>query len=230
MDKRLFLGERTYTKSDGTTFQAQVYRKSNNRGVTGRVVYGQMELYVSTFSNNEIIDKMAMILLKRFPNAIITRPFLKKDVYAYILGKKRYFTSVSSNRENETFFYVPSNVKDPVTRYKKDFLNYLKPRVIEVGKRMGIDLSGFAVRTGLFLSYYAVCFPTKHQLKFDYRLFAYKPEISDSVIIHEISHTLEIHHNDRFYTIVKLYCPNYDELDQEIQDGRFEGRTDDYVF
>lgn len=230
MDKRKYLGERTYKDSLGETFTVKIYHKSNNNGLSLRIVYGEMEVYCSTYSSLASIDKIVYDARKKYPDRIINRPYIKPNVYAYILGKKRYFTSDPKNQKNDTFFYVPSNVKDPVTRYKKLYLDYLKPRVIEIGKKMDRNLSNYKIRTGLFLSYYAVCFPTKMQFKFDYRLFAYKPEISDAIIIHEIAHTYEIHHNDRFYTIVKLYCPNYDELEKEINQGRFEGRIDNYVF
>ncbi len=230
MDKRKFLGKRTYTMKDGVTFDANIYRKSTNRGMTIRVVYGEMEVYISTSTTFSSMDKFVASAYNKFKGRIVNRPFMKENIYVYVLGKKKYFTYDSKYKDHPDYFYLPANTKDPITRYKKLFLEYLKPRVIEIGKRMGRDLSDYIIRTGLFLSYYGVCFPTKKQFKFDYRLFAYKPEIMDSVIIHEIAHTYEIHHNERFYTIVKMYCPDYDKLNSEIDAGRFEGELDNYVF
>lgn len=230
MDKRIFLTTRTYRMPDGVTFTAKIYKKSNDRGMTLRAVYGEMEAYVSSRTNITDLDKFILKSYPKFSDRIMNRPFMIKDVYVYILGKKRYFSYDIKDKDDPSYFYIPSNTKDPITRYKKMFLEYLKPRLVEIGKRMGKDLSPYIVRTGLFLSYYAVCFPTKRQFKFDYRLFAYKPEIMDSVIIHEIAHTYEIHHNQRFYTIVKMYCPDYDKLNKEIERGRFEGELDNYVF
>lgn len=230
MDKRELLETRPYTTKDGRSFTAKIYRKSNNRGLSMRIVYGEVEIYAGDYIPLSMIDRFVQTTVPKYPQRIVNRPFMVDGVYAYILGKKRYFTNNPAHKNDEEYFYVPSNVKDPITRYKAMFLKYLIPRVIEIGKTMGRDFSEWTIRTGLFLSYFAVCFPTKHQLKFDYRLFAYKPEISDSVIVHEISHTYEFHHNERFYRIVKLYCPNYDELDDEINCGRFEGRMDDYVY
>lgn len=230
MDKRQYLGTRTYDMSDGNHFEAKLYRKSNNRGITLRAVYGEMEAYVSTYTSLATLDRFIQTSYPKYANRILNRPFMKEGVYVYILGKKRYFSYDIKDKNDPHYFYLPSNTKDPLTRYKKMFLEYLQPRVVEIGRRMGKDLTSYRIRTGLFLSYYAVCFPTKKQFKFDYRLFAYKPEIMDSVIIHEIAHTYEIHHNNRFYTIVKMYCPNYDKLNREIENGRFEGEIDNYVF
>ena len=229
MDKRKYLGVRQYTMTDGTTFIVKLYHKSTNRGMTIRVVYGEMEAYISNTVSFSMLDKFVVTAYNRNRHSILDRPFMKEDNYIFVLGKKKYFTYDAREKDNPSFFYLPPNTKDPLTRYKKMFLEYLKPRLVMIGKRMGRDLSDYKVRTGLFLSYYAVCFPTKRQFKFDYRLFAYTPEVMDSVIIHEVAHTYEIHHNDRFYTIVKMYCPDYDRLNKMIDEGRFEGDLDNYV-
>ncbi len=229
MDKRIYIGQREYHMTDGNSFVAKIYRKSNNRGISIRAVYGEMEIYISTYTSFSDMDKFVSSAYNKFKGKILNRPFMKENVYIYMLGKKRYFTYDPSKKDDPNYFFLPMNTKDPLTRYKKLFLIYLRERVNLLGKKMGRDLSSYIIRTGLFLSYYAVCFPTKHQFKFDYRLFAYKPEIMDSVIIHEIAHTYEIHHNERFYTIVKLYCPRYDYLNRQIENGKFEGEYQDYV-
>ncbi len=230
MDKRKYIGSREYHMSDGNSFVAKIYQKSSGRGVTIRVVYGEMEIYISRNVTFAELDKTVNIAYGKCSDRIMNRPFMKDDVYIYMLGKKRYFTGNPMLKNNPDYFYLPSNCRDPLVRYKKVFLEYLSKRVVEVGKRMGKDLSSYVIRTGLFVSYYGACFPIKKQFKFDYRLFAYKPEVMDSIIVHEIAHTYEIHHNDRFYTIVKMYCPLYDRLEHQIECGKFEGELDNYVF
>lgn len=229
MDKRHYLGSRKYYRKGGTSFDAKIYQKSNNRGMTCRMVYGQMELYVSSYTRMDDLDKFVAKCVNKHPERILNRPFLQEGVYCYVLGKKRYFVIENKVRYDDTFFYLTKAVKDPVHTYKKLFLEYLNERVPLLAKRMGLDVSGWKIQTGLFLSYYGVCFPTKHVLKFDYRLFAYKSEISDAVIYHELTHILDIHHDERFYRIVKMYCPNYDFLEKEIDCGYFEGGLDRYV-
>ena len=229
MDKRIFLFDRQYKRSDGTIITAKVYKKSNNRGMTCRMVYGEIEVYIATYIDLNTLDKFVIKCLNKNQEVLVTRPYKKDNVYYYVLGKKRYYTNDKSLENNDLYFYVPKNVKDPLTIYKKNFLNYLNVRVKELASKMGLDISGWKIYTGLFLTYYGVCFPTKHILKFDYRLFAYKSSISDCIIYHELTHILEIHHNERFYKIVKMYCPNYDILEKQIKDGYFEGRLDEYV-
>lgn len=229
MDKRILLRKKTYQKSDGTSFEVPIYVKKNNRGISARLVYGELELYVSSYVTMKQIDDFVLKLVKEHPDHILNRPFMKEGIYCYVLGQKKMFTNDASLKNESTFFYVPKITKDPLNAYKKQALFYFKERVAYLAKKMHIDISSFVIRTGLFLSYYGVCFPTKKMMKFDYRLFAYKTEISDSILIHELAHTFEVHHNERFYAIVKMYCPDYDILEDDIRCGRFEGRLDRYV-
>ncbi len=223
MDKRKFLWLRELRLSDGRIFTVKVYQKSNNRGMSCRMVYGEIEAYISNHTTMYDLDKFLCRCIQKHPEKIIDRPYMKDGIYCYVLGKKRYFATRGKSGIDEMFFYLASNVKDYTVVYKRLFLSYLKERVPMLAKRMGLDVSDWSIQTGLFLSYYGVCFPTKHVLKFDYRLFAYKSEISDAILFHELTHILDIHHDERFYRIVKLYCPDYDYLESEIECGYFEG-------
>ena len=228
MDKRKLIRTKSYFLTDGRTINVKIYQKSNNRGMTCRINYGEVEMYVSSYSKDKDIDKLFLRAVNKphFRGCIIDRPFMKDDTYFYMLGKKKYITRDIKFRNSDTFFYIPKTVKDPLTIYKKKYLEFLQDEVVKIGKMMGKDLSNYKIRTGLYLSYYGVCFPKKEQFKFDYRTFAYSKEIIDALIIHEVSHLYSTHHDNRFYTIVKTYCPDYDRLDRMLKQGKFEGELD----
>lgn len=231
MDKRKYLGSRFYTNETGKRIEVKIYKKFNNRGMNVRVIYGEIEVYTSDYIKVEYIDDFVKKIIKKYQHIrIMDRPFMKEDVYCYILGKKRYFTTDSALKNDSNYFYIPTTTKDPIGKYKRMFLEYLKPRLLTLGKVMGKNLSDYRVRTGLFLTYYGAHFSTKKQFKFDYRLFSFKPDIIDTVIIHEIAHTYERKHDDRFYKIVHMFCPQYDRLQQFLNEGKFEGELDNYVF
>lgn len=230
MDKRTLLFEKNYFLSDGTSLPVKVYEKKSGKMITARAVYGELEIYAHKYSFRKDIDKLVAKAINLYSDRILNRPFYKENVYIYQLGEKKYFTNDLALKNDSRYFYISKNTKDPLTKYKKEFLSNITPRLIELGRRMGVDLTGWKVRTGLFLSYYGVCFPKQHQMKFDYRLFAYPSYISDAILIHEIAHIFEIKHNERFYTIVKCYCPDYDHLIDEIEKGHFEGGLDNYGF
>lgn len=229
MDKRTLLRTIEIQLNDGTLLPIKVYAKKSGSNLIARFTYGELEIYAPRYSTIKQATELAYKVVKKYPDHIFGRPFYKEGVYIYVLGHKRYFTNDITKKDDPNYFYVSPNCKDPLVKYKKMYLEYLNKRVVELGKKMGVDLSSWTIRTGLFLTYAGVCFPTKHQLKFDYRLFAYESSISDSIIYHEIAHIFEIKHNERFYSIVKYYCPNYDYLENEVNLGHFEGEMDHVI-
>lgn len=224
MDKRTLLETRQIRLENGEIIPIKVYLKKSGNRLSARVCYGQLELYVFKSTTERQIEEFVTKVGKVFKGRNMNNPFYKEDVYIYVLGEKYLITKDIKYKNREGYFYVPTNCKDPITIYKKHFLEYLKKRVVEIGVRMNVDLSDWKIRTGLFLSYYGICFTTKHQFKFDYRLFAYRKDILDAVIYHEVTHTYELSHNQRFYKILKCYCPLYDNLMEDITLGYFEGR------
>ena len=192
MDKRTLLTSKVFTMDDGYSLKVNVFLKKGKRGILARIEYGELCLYTNRVLSDEKLLSFVKKVYHLRKKQITQRPFRKENIYIYRLGKKCYFTNDIKKKGVEGYYYIPGNTKDPLTRYKKDFLSYLEPRVREIGKRRGVDLSSWTIRTGLFQSYYGCCAPKKKWVKFDYRLFAYKPEISDSVIIPPIFQTLFI--------------------------------------
>lgn len=223
MDKRIRLGSLDLSLMDRDISIPVYLKKGSRKYITCRINYGQIELYSTSRCLKKDLVKCALETIQKYPDSIIDRPFMKEDIYIYMLGEKRYFTFDISLKDDTRYFYISKTCKDPIALYKKKFLSYLERRVQEIGKTMNLDLTDWTIRTGLFLTYHAVCFPIERQLKFDYRLFAYKEEIIDSIIIHELSHIYVRHHDKKFYSIVYKYCPDYEKLDSYIKKGYFEG-------
>ena len=221
-DKRTLI-EIKNGKIDDKDINIYVYQKSSGHNLSCRINYGQIEMYVPKYYLQKDFDLLLNKAISKKKNANLTIPFYRPDGYVYIFGKKRILTTDPFFKENEKCFYYSKNANDPIVKFKSDFLKYLKSHVVEMGAKFGIDLSMWKIRTGLFLSYYGVCFPQKKQLKFDFRLYSFRKEIIDSVIIHEICHTLESNHSNRFYSLVHSFCPNYDKLQDYLDRGIFDG-------
>ena len=186
-----------------------------------RMCYGEIDCYMRPYHTRKQIADLVRRALRSRKGFFLDRPFYREGDYIFVLGRKKKIVHGGGNLEGT--FAVHANCKDPLTPYKARFLKYLSLRVPELAKRMSLDVDGFRIRDGLFLSYYGCCFPTKRQIKFDYRLYAYAPEIIDSVIYHELTHLYVKGHDDRFYKILYLYCPDYDRLQDMLAKGVFEG-------
>lgn len=222
-DKRKSLGCCEFVLRDGRRIPVHLFLRSSGRSLSIRLSYGEVDCYVRPYHTMEQIQRLLERALSKREGFYLDRPFYKEGEYLFCLGKKKRI--VYGTGGDETAFVVRSNCKNPLVRFRALFQGYVEKRTKEIGRRMGLDLTGYRIRTGLFLSYYGCCFPTKKQIKFDYRLYAYQTQIIDSVIYHEVTHLFEKGHNDRFYKILYLYCPEYDKLNALLARGVFEGET-----
>lgn len=227
MDKRTLIAIREYTYQ-GKLLKVPVFKKTSGySGVKIMACYGSLEAYVKGGISSSYLDNIVLKALKKYDDRIVDRPFYEKDKYIYILGKKRFITNSISLKDSPNFFYIKSTCKDPINIYKKEFLKYLRERINYWGKIMGFDLSGYIIRTGLYISYYGICFPIKRQFKLDYRLFAYDTYVSDSVIVHEIAHLYDHGHDNKFYNFINQFMKDYDKRDDLLKKGKFKGEEDD---
>lgn len=224
MDKRHLLEVIDFPK-DNNIYKVNVYLKNSGYTLSCRICFGQVDMYVPKYYTRKDFDFLLNKSLNKYQGTNITVPYYKPDGYVYKLGRKRTLTTDPYFKENEKCFYYSKNASSPINKYKKDFLEYMKQRVLFVGKKMNLDLSNWNIRTGLFISYYGICFPTKKQLKFDYRLYAFKEEIIDSIIIHELCHIFEQSHSQRFYSLLKSFCPDYDLLQSYVNRSFFDGEN-----
>lgn len=225
MDKRTLLTIRQAKLPNDKTIDVKVYLKTRGRSLSARANYGQLELYVFRATSLKSIDKLIQDGIKHFyPSHVLDCPFYKEEQYVYLFGRRCELTRDSSKKNDPMYFYLSPLCKDPIVKYKKIFSEYVNQRVPILAKWMGIDITGFRFRTGLFISYFGCCFPKKKIIKFDYRLLAYSPELIDSIFYHELTHIFELRHTKRFYAILNSYCHGYNAKQKEVSRGHFEGR------
>jgi predicted metal-dependent hydrolase len=46
-----------------------------------------------------------------------------------------------------------------------------------------------------------------------------RPQVVRYLMIHELSHTVQMNHSRRFWQTVSRHCPDYRRLDRELLDG-----------
>lgn len=213
-------------KSDGTFFYATIYlSKKHYRRITCSCDYGELVFNANYLTPDSMIKSLYQQILtkKRFKDAYFDRPFYQKDDYIFKLGKKLKITNDGFNKYNDQYYYVKSKDSDLLTKYKKEFHTYLKKRLLELSLIMGLDISDFKISVGDYKTFRGECIPTRKRLKFNIKLFAYTPQIIDSILYHELNHLKYRGHDKKFYNSLLNYCPNYKKLDILISQGKFEG-------
>lgn len=91
---------------------------------------------------------------------------------------------------------------------------YLPKRTWELSGRTGLTPAGVRV-TGA-KTRWGSC-SGKNRICLSWRLMEKPPEAIDYVIIHELCHTVHHDHSRKFWELVALFLPNYQELRQKLK-------------
>jgi predicted metal-dependent hydrolase len=85
--------------------------------------------------------------------------------------------------------------------------NYFTARVAHYSAVMGVVPSNVRVSSARFR--FGSCSAEK-RVSLSWRLMMAPVAVIDSVIIHELSHLKEMNHSHRFWSFVRMFCPDYD--------------------
>lgn len=216
---------KTIDYNDGTNIHhINVYLKKSGYRVTAKSLYGELMVFANRTTPDRIIIELIKKCFRLYSNKKnITVPYKIDDIYIYRLGKKLMFTNEPALKNNHSFYYVRKGTKDMTLSYKKEYKIYLQERLDILSKEMGLDLTGWKLTIGEYSSFFGECNYGSRRFKFDYRTYAYRPDIIDSLVYHELTHVYEHGHSEKFYRILRHYCPDYDRLARLLDGNYFEG-------
>ena len=139
------------------------------------------------------------------------------DNYIYLLGKKIPLESEGKINFTDGTSIVYESKEELEKKLKKWFLKYITIRHRNYEKIMKIDENKVRVRK--MYTRYGSNSITNKSITYSTILMHYTPDIIDSVIVHELSHCYVADHSEKFYKIVRKYCPNYDILHTKLRKG-----------
>ena len=97
----------------------------------------------------------------------------------------------------------------------------LKRRIPKlIGKweqRMGVKVADFGVKK--MKTRWGTCNINDRRIWLNLHLAKFKPEVLELVVVHEMVHLLERHHNKKFYAFMDRFMPDWKERSKEL-DGR----------
>jgi len=94
--------------------------------------------------------------------------------------------------------------------------NYIPSRTVEFANKYKFRFN--RIRVKKLRSRWGSC-SSRGNLSFNYKLMQFPDEVIDYVIIHELCHTKEMNHSQRFWQLVAEIIPNYKELKTILRNG-----------
>jgi predicted metal-dependent hydrolase len=66
---------------------------------------------------------------------------------------------------------------------------------------------------------------SKRNLSFNWRLVLAPPDILDYIVVHELAHLKEMNHSQRFWLLVRSFCPDFDRHKRWLKDNEWRLTT-----
>lgn len=98
--------------------------------------------------------------------------------------------------------------------YKMECRQYLPGRVRQLAERFGFRYRCLSFRNNL--SNWGSC-SVEDNISLNVKLMKLPDAIIDYVILHELCHTVEKNHSERFWALVKKVCPDYVSLREQLK-------------
>ena len=204
------------------TMQVLKYYRYQDRSIPAMITFKKMrtmtmrydaeremlKVSVPRFTTGSKVDAFVMEHLPRLLARVKKKVSPYDGKYLYVLGKP---VEVGEIDEEEIEKIL-----------KKAALEYLPSRVAELEALMGVN-PPYKVRVRKMKRTLGSNSRKTHTLTFQVRLFAFTPEIVDSVIVHELAHHFAFDHSDKFYAVVYRYCPDYATLRKKLIHDRYAG-------
>ncbi len=98
--------------------------------------------------------------------------------------------------------------------YRLESRRYLPDRVRELADRYGFKYGKLSFRNNI--SNWGSC-SGEDNISLNIKLMKLPDVLIDYVILHELCHTIEKNHSDRFWALVKRVCPDYGESRKQLR-------------
>jgi len=125
----------------------------------------------------------------------------------------------SPHNPSEGYLYLPPNLSQEQIKpacikvYRNIAGRHITERVIEFAARMNVD--PLSIRITSAKKRWGSCSLGKG-INFSWRLIMGSDEVIDYVVVHELSHILQMNHSPAFWRIVAIVLPDYKERRAEL--------------
>lgn len=142
---------------------------------------------------------------------------LNADIFSYekvfVGGQKLPLYIGCKNKEiTESGVFVKS-LKDLKKLYMDYFAESFKNRLQEVSAQTGLKFNSVQIKS--FKSRWGSC-DGGNNISFNYRIFMLPDYIRYYIIVHELCHTVQHNHSQRFWKLVEKFVPDYKKVKKAL--------------
>lgn len=192
-----------------------ILKKRGNKNTYLRIKE-DLNLYVTTSSFmserkiKEIIDENMPSIIKMYEKQAYKQD-LKKDFYYF--GKKYDFVKTNTDKPiiGENKIFVPANF-DSEKWLKKEASLLFKERLDYWYHNFDRKIPYPSLTIRKMTSRWGVCNSKLKRVTLNLELIKKEPFCLDYVIVHELSHFIEMNHSSCFWKVVEANYPNYKEV------------------
>lgn len=210
-----------YFVVDGKKLEVVITKKASNKNTYLRVK-GDFKLYVTTsiFMSDKkiksIIEENWDAILKMYQKQVFKQE-IKKDFY--YLGKKYDFVRTNTKEVviGENKIFIPSNFEEDKW-LKKQATILFQQRLDYWYHQFDRKIPYPSLTIRQMTSRWGVCNSKLKRVTLNLELIKKESFCLDYVIVHELSHFIEMNHSSRFWKVVEANYPNYKEVRKYMKD------------
>lgn len=106
------------------------------------------------------------------------------------------------------------NIKDIKKLFVDSFAKAFVFRVEEISNRTGLKFSGIQIKS--YKSRWGCC-DGGNNLSFNYKIFMLSDYIQYYIIVHELCHTVQHNHSEKFWQLVEKFVPDYKRIKKALR-------------
>jgi predicted metal-dependent hydrolase len=132
----------------------------------------------------------------------------KREIIEAFIKKHSCWIQTHLIKEKERISKTENLTDEQIGILKKEARTYFTQKSEYYAKIMGLKFGRITITSAR--TRHGSC-SSKGNISYSYRLMLYPEPAREYVIVHELSHLLEMNHSKRFYKIVERFMPDYKE-------------------
>lgn len=218
----------------------EIIKNINNEDVVNKFIFKNVKNLSFKIKNKNLVEYNIPLYLKKekiekiyqlFEKSLFKKhkEFIAKKPHFFELEKKFYFFGelINFEIENNYFYFLDkkkklknNNVKDTIDEiYRKFLREFITKKQIEIESIMNAKTHTIKIKK---LSNCWGLNRIDHWISYNLKLCAYKKELIEYVIVHEIAHSSIHGHNKEFWELVAQFEPDWKRKRKNINKHLYE--------